>query len=521
MRTGNGRLMSNKVSMVKNILSNISGYFVSILTAFIITPITIHTLGDARYGAWALVGELIGYYGLLDLGFRGAVTYHVARYSSLNKSEEIKETLSSAFWILTVLGALVFLIGAGITIWFQYIFKNDGLNLTEVRYALLIMSGLIGLSLPINAFSGGIVGKERFDVVTGIEVLNRVLTAICLYIVLKNGGGLVALALVQVFGRAISWTITLISCRKILGGIFARPKWFRMETVRDLVGYGFRNAIGQVALLVIYRVDLTVVAIFVGIKEVAIYSIASSLVSYASTLGSTIAQTFTPRFTKLASCEDNNELADMYFLGMRTIGMVITGMVAGMLVFGKDFIHLWIGASYINGPWTNRSDVIMVILILANLPRMLQSISWQRLFAMARVRFLMWLNVCEAIANLSLSILFVKYYGAAGVALGTFFPLMVSHLIVMPIYSSRAFNIPLAILFRKGLAVPLITGMSMAIISLVLNRMVPPDRWWIFFCEIILVGIIGILLCFRIGFSTDERKKYFTWIYERTFAHAS
>ena len=129
--------------------------------------------------------------------------------------------------------------------------------------------------------------------------------------------------------------------------------------------------------------------------------------------------------------------------------MVVTGLVAGMLIFGKDFIRLWLGASYVSGPWTDRSDVIMIILVLANLPRMLQSISWQLLFAMARVRFLMWLNVCEAVANLSLSLLLVRRYGPAGVALGTLFPLLASHMLVMPVYISRTLKIPLLASFPQ------------------------------------------------------------------------
>jgi hypothetical protein len=80
--------------------SNVSGYIISVVASFLITPITIHTLGDARYGAWSLVAELIGYYGLLDLGIRGAVTYYVARYSARNQGEDVKEIVSSAFWFL-------------------------------------------------------------------------------------------------------------------------------------------------------------------------------------------------------------------------------------------------------------------------------------------------------------------------------------------------------------------------------------------------------------------------------------
>lgn len=499
--------MSKTNSIGKNVIYNVGGYVVSVLVAFLIAPITIHTLGNTRYGAWSLVSELIGYYGLLDLGIRGAVTYHVARYSARNQEDEIKETLSSAFWILAACGALAFLVGLGFTLGFPYLFRTEGLNLVEVQQSLLIMSGLIAFSLPMNAFGGALIGKQRFDISSGVETANRIVTAILVYLVLKAGGGLVALAFVQAAGRTISWGITLVACRKVLGGIFVRPKWFHIERGYELAGYGFRNAVGQVALLIIYRMDLTVVGMFAGIYRVTFYAIAGTLISYATSLCSNITFVYTPRFTHLVSSNDNTKLEELYFSGMRVTGMVVTGLVAGMLVFGKDFIRLWLGVSYVSGAWTDRSDVIMAILIIANLPFMLQSISRQRLYAMARVRFLMWLSVCEAIANLSLSILLARRYGPAGVALGTFFPLLVSQLLIMPVYSSRAFNIPLWQHLRKGLAIPVVTGLLMAGVDIVCIRIAPPTTWGIFACDALVAGLLGSLLCLGIGLSRMERRQ--------------
>jgi O-antigen/teichoic acid export membrane protein len=192
---------------------------------------------------------------------------------------------------------------------------------------------------------------------------------------------------------------------------------------------------------------------------------------------------------------------------MRFAGMVVTGLVAGILAFGKDFIRLWLGASYVSGPWTDRSDMIMVILIFANLPRMLQGVSWRLLLGTARVRFLMWLNVCEAIANLSVSLLLVRHYGPAGVALGTLFPLLASHALIMPVYISRTLKIPLLDLFRKGFSIPLSTGVLMTGIGMVCMHVAPPNSWKIFFLDTLTTAIVGGVLCLAVGFRMEERRE--------------
>jgi O-antigen/teichoic acid export membrane protein len=497
------------MGMIRNSLFNVGGYLVSVIAAFLIAPITIHTLGDTRYGAWSLVAELVGYYGLLDLGIRGAVTYFVAKYSAHQSQDEVKETVASAFWVLAACGLLAFVAGVLLTIGFPYLFKTEGVDVAEVRASLMIMSALIGLSLPMGALGGALIGRERFDIATSIEATNRILTTVCYYFVLKAGGGLVALASVQAVARLVSWAFTLIACKRVLGGLFTRPQWFRMERVRTLMGYGLRNAVGGIALLVIYRLDLTVVGMFAGLGQVTFYSIGGSLVGYASSLCSQFTYVFTPRFTQLESRGRSGDVQQLYFFGMRVVGMIAAGLAAGLLVFGRDFIRLWLGPSYVTGAWSSRSDVIMVILIAANLPRMLQSITWQRLYAMARVRFLMWLNVCEAIANLVLSLLLVHRFGAAGVALGTLFPLLVSHVVVMPVYSSRAFGIPLTQLLRKGMAIPLTTGLLMALVDVACIRIAPPTTWLVFFADVTVAITIGASICIGIGLSREERKSQF------------
>jgi len=513
--------MSKPISLSRNIVFNVGGYVISIIASFLITPITVHTLGDARYGAWSLVAELIGYYGVLDFGIRGAVTYYVARYSARNQDQDIKETVSSAFWLLSACGVLVLLIGAGFTFAFPYLFRTEGINLTEVRHSLLIMSALIGLSLPMNVFAGSLVGKQRFDITTGAEIIARVLITIGVYFVLRAGGGLVALALIQAAGRMVYWVVTLSACRSVLGGVFARPAWFKMERVRELAAYGLRNAVGQVAGMVIFRLDLAVVGIFVSIDQVTRYSIGAMLVWYAAALCMSIIWTFTPRFTHLQSSNAEDELNRLYFFGMRVTGMVITGLVAGILIFGRNFINLWVGVPYVSGPWTNRSDVVMTILLLAELLRLLQGISRQRLFAMARVRFVMWLSVGEAIANLGLSLLLVRRYGPAGVALGTLFPMIASQLLVMPVYITRTFKIPLVDLFRKGFSIPLLTGVFIAGIGIACMYVAPPDSWRIFFLDVLVTAALGGILCLALGFSREERREQLARFRPRRSAQAA
>jgi O-antigen/teichoic acid export membrane protein len=57
-----------------NILAN-WGTFASVaLLNFFLSPYIVHHLGNSQYGLWAIIGSVLCYLGLLDLGVRSAVT---------------------------------------------------------------------------------------------------------------------------------------------------------------------------------------------------------------------------------------------------------------------------------------------------------------------------------------------------------------------------------------------------------------------------------------------------------------
>jgi len=119
----------------------------------------------------------------------------------------------------------------------------------------------------------------------------------------------------------------------------------------------------------------------------------------------------------------------------------------------------------------------------------------------------MWLNICEATANLILSILLARRLGPVGVALGTLFPLLVTQMLIMPVYSSREFKISLWNLLRKGLVIPIIVGLLMACINITCMYITPPVTWLLFVIDVVVSLVLGASVCFGMGLSKQERGK--------------
>ncbi len=499
----------NSARLSINVFSNVGGYVISAVIAFLVSPVIIHGLGDARYGVWSLVADLIGYYSLLDIGIGGAVSHYVARYIGTDDRRAAQETLTTAMGALAAIGLVVVALGSGLIYAFPHIFKTQGVNLTEIRVALTIMTLTIGAGFPMAVFGASLVGHRRMDVVNINEVSMRLAVAIASWVLIKRGGGLIGLAIALALGRILNW-VTCIICSKKIGAPFPAQGFFNMARLRELGAYGGKNAFINVAGLIIYRTDSFVVGLFLGVKWITYFSIGSVLVQYCFYGVSAVTRAFTPHLTHEHSRGDGQELKRLYLLGVRLSGLMTTSVVAYLFVFGGSFIRLWLGDAYVSGPFTYRSDVVMMVLLCAYFPRLLQSISWQLLFAMRIQRYLVWLSIGEAVANLGLSILLVHRYALLGVALGTMIPLLVTHAILLPVYVLRTSQISFTEYAMRGLGRPFLCGGIIFILSKWMVTVYPPAVWPIFFSEVGVAALAGLSVIVALGLTNEERQTIWT-----------
>ena len=106
--------IDTKAKIFRNIFSNWTGFAVSLLVTFFISPFVVHSLGNTNYGIWVLVGSLTGYMGLLDLGLKPAIVKYTSQYRTLKNDEKINGVINSCLAVYTVIGGIVALIAFAI-----------------------------------------------------------------------------------------------------------------------------------------------------------------------------------------------------------------------------------------------------------------------------------------------------------------------------------------------------------------------------------------------------------------------
>jgi O-antigen/teichoic acid export membrane protein len=492
---------SVSVTVVVNYLS----FALALVLAFLLSPLLIRSLGDARYGAWVLIGQLTGYYALLDFGLRGALAFNVASRLADGRVEDIRGVFATAFWSVLAVAVAATLFGVSVLETLPRFFAL-GDTWQETRPALIIALGTVTASLVLELFSAVLQGIRRPYLSGYADLAARVVSATLVYVIIISHGGLVQLSAAQLLARGLAGGLTMWAALRLVPSLSFSRRHFRLSELRSLLGFGGQSATINVAQLLISRVDLVVAGSLLNMSAVTRYSIGQTLVVYAWDAVGRFSLALTPHFTHLHARGDRERCESLYLTALRICGL-LTVLVNGYLVaFGSMFLALWLGPSYVTGPLTLRSDAVMLVLVIGLAPRMFHSVTTQLLFGTKKLRSLVWLRCVEGVANLALSLLFARHFAIVGIALGTMVPSLVTNLVLLPVYVKREFEIPWSAYWAQTVRPVLVVGILNLAIAATVARYGAAETWAGFLAAATPAALTGGGLFWALGLTPRERR---------------
>ena len=267
-----------KVSFRRNVATNYIVAVVLVAIGFVTTPILTHQLGILRYGVWALIGSLIPFLEILELGFASATIAFVSRHLELEDDEQVARTLNTSFLVLSVLGAVAF---AGVVVF--AVFLPDIITsipkslVGQAQFLLLLLAFDMALSISLDTFGGVLSALQRFDLLNYSLIGVTVSQAIGWVIVLWLHGGLIALGVVTVVMSMVGQLSRLIMVRRLLPWFRFSFRGFDRSLVKRFTTASSWYSVGQVADAVLTLSDVLIVGAAAGVRAAAVYAVAQRL----------------------------------------------------------------------------------------------------------------------------------------------------------------------------------------------------------------------------------------------------
>jgi O-antigen/teichoic acid export membrane protein len=486
--------MSQGHRIIRGIAVNWLALATSSSVAFFLSPFVVQHLGTVVYGAWALANSLISYLALLDLGLRSAITRFVSRDHAQGKHLEVSAAVSATLWLRLWIGFGIVTVGVLLAAVTPQFFQIPVEFSVPVRWTIVVMSVSLVINLTGGVFSGVLAALQRFDLLSSVLIVQTVVRALGVLWLLRAGHGIVSLAVWELVINLLANACTVVICFRIYPRL--RLQWRRPQAdiLRALWSFGAAMVLLHTAGQVIVYTDNLVVGVYLSIGAVTFYAIGSSLIEYLRQGVSSLTMTFTPMASHLEAQQQSEQLRRLLIQGTRAVLFVALPIETVLFLRGPTFIGLWMGT-----PYAQTSGRVLQILILAQLVSLANKTGTSIVYGLGQHRPVVRWAWTEAVANLGLSLVLVRWMGLEGVAWGTVIPQVIFHLLFWPRYICQLVAIPVWHYIWQGWVLPGIAVLPFALACYLVERYWLPADLWQFFLQIaalLPVFLVSMGTCF-------------------------
>jgi O-antigen/teichoic acid export membrane protein len=475
------------IQVMRNVLSNWGSFVLGAAIGFLMMPFLVHRLGDTQYGVWVLIMNFTGYLGLFDLGVSGSVVKYVAEFKAKRDQQSLNQVCSAAYYIYLAAGLLAFCVSLILAFYFVHLFKIPTETLSDARVVTIIVGLQIGLTLPFSFFTGFMRGMQRYDLVALVSVVILLVRSISIVFFVLYGYGLITLALIHLASTILGGCIRVFYVYKSNPDLKLAVSFVNRKKLRLVSGYSILIFLYYVASRMIFATHSFVIAYFLAASVVTLYAIPQRLVEDMRVviMATGVLQ---PTVSHLDAEGKNHAVQRLLISGTKYTLMIVLPIAVSYIVVGYEFVSLWMGNYY-----ASASYVTLVILTIAMVAHISQFTATQILQGIAKHKSVTYIAIGEGIVNFGLSLLLVKEHGMVGVALGTMIPMLVTNLLIIPVYACRTVTLSIFQFLKESFVRPFFSAFSFGIILYGISRLTGLLTW-----SKLIPALVSGLICYGI-----------------------
>jgi len=405
------RTISQKI--IRNTIFNTIGRFWGILVSLFLTPYIVKHLGIERYGIWAVVGVLTGYFGLLDFGVGTSFVKYISEFYTKKEYKKINQVVNTGLVFYSAVAILAIALG--------FFFINPLLNLfkvpsnlyNEAVFVFFVGIILVSVSNALSPFGAIQDGLQRIDISSKVAMAISIPNIVGIIFFLESGYGLPGLMVNNAIILAISSIVSIIMAFKILPELKFNPALFSKKMFKKLFSFGYRLQIARVSSMVSVHIDKLLISYFLSIGLVTFYQLGSSIIEQTKSIMLLFLTALMPAFSEIDARGDRKKLVEGYIKGTKYLALISVPLFTFVIISAPQIMTVWMGGGYEKSVW------IIQILGIGWLFAILSGVRSVVVQAIGKPEIEMKAGLVAAILNIPLSIIFIIYFGFMGVALGT------------------------------------------------------------------------------------------------------
>lgn len=422
--------------LFRNTFSNVAGRIWLIASNLILTPLILSFLGQDRFAVWVLFGALTQYLLLLDWGLGTSLVKYVAQFQAKGDAQSINQAVT------TILG--LYLVGGGLLLaglwpvigWLTTYLALPASVVPEAVHTFRLGLVVIVVVSLVTLFDALLKGLQRMDLTNMIVVVMSVPNFLTTYVVLRLGGGLPALVVVNGLIYLLQLMLLVFFSARVFVPLRVGPSLFEFDMVKLLSGYGARYQVSRIAEAVSYHADKILLGLLLPIRYVAFYDLGAKVALILHDLPVSLFGAVFPAASELAEQKDRERLWLLCERGTKYLFIFSVPTLLGVWLNAHLILQVWLG--YVE------TEVRQAVIVLAT--GYWVSISMGIVttigIGMGWMSPLMRAGILQCGLNLLLSLILILWLGYVGALIGTMLALMLSNGYVL-VRFCRDFHRPL------------------------------------------------------------------------------
>lgn len=479
--------------------------YVNILAGLVVglgyTPVMIRLLGQSEFGLYSLIGSLVAYLSVLDMGLGNTIVRYVSKNRAVGDKKSESELNGLFLTVYSVIGLITLIVGSILYFNIENMFGST-LSLDQIERAKIMMILLIfniAISFPLSVFASLMQAYERFVFLRVFNIISVLLKPVIALPFLFMGYGAVTLVVTATIVNIACLLTNVYYCFKYLDIHFSKGH-FEKAFLYEISGYAFFIFLNAIMDKIYWGTGQFILGMVSGTIQVAIYAIAMQFMNMYMQFSNAISGVLLPKVTMMvANGATKIELTNLMIKIGRLQYIIIGYILVMFFLIGKEFIYLWAGENYLS------AYPMILILMIGLLIALVQNAGIAILQAMNLNCYRMTAYTIVAVINIFTSVILAKMYGGLGCAISTAVALFISTGLIMNRYYHKRIGIDIPLFWKN-----IIHMMPSAFILIVLVEAfqinVSLEYSWLYFAiKVVIYTLIYMLLMYFIGMNGYEK----------------
>jgi O-antigen/teichoic acid export membrane protein len=479
--------------LVHNTFYNVAGLLSNALIGFFLIRFFLSRLGEAQYGVWVLIGgSIFRYAPLLSVGLNSSINRYIPLFIAQNDNDGVQRVISTSLFFFMAVGIVLviisFVVCCNIGSWFA-------VEPEQVRTAgilVLVVGFCSAFAMPLQASTATLSGLQRYDVINAVMLAVLALRTILVVILLQHGYGLLTTGVLFGLSEVVMRLIHSVFVKKLLPTASLSFAKIDLQLMNEMLAYGINTFMYAMGAIIIYYASNLIIGIFIGTAQISQFTIASAAIILLSQFLQAFTAAIKPAVTDLDARNDAISVKEIAFLTQKYSLLLIIPGGCFLIAMGREFLNIWVSDQFTDPKVIDSMAVILTVLTVGHCLRLAQHSNFLVLVGRGQHKIFGILTALTAIFCVLGSILSIKVFnwGLLGIAWSNSLPMVLTSVLILPIYFNRKMHISALENIRNVWQPALLGSLPVVVMICIWKYLAPPNSW----LEIVGVVVAAIVL---------------------------